>query len=166
MNRIEEFEHYISISRNTENQRALGEIIQQVLADEEFHPMSCYQVPADADKNKAFPVDVCTSMKRTESDSPSFDPLLTDTNCQEETALTKYSSKWNAKSIFHDQMEEDIFFLVFENRHDNSLSLLLPVNSRELSKISVESPQFRPIWEGLVAHFGQEHALKKVTDKI
>ena len=122
--------------------------------------------PDKATNNTAVPVDVCTSTKRTESDSPSFAPLVTDINCPEETALPKYSSKWNANSIFHDQMEEDIFFLVFESLLDNSLSLHHPVTSRDVSNISVQSPQFRPIWERLVAHFGQEQALKKVTDKI
>ena len=102
----------------------------------------------------------------TTSDSPSLDPLVTVINCREETALPKYPSKWNAKSIFHDQMEEDIFFRVFEHLLDNSLSPQHPVTSREVSNVSIESPQFRPIWERLVAHLGQEVALKKVTDKI
>ena len=70
--------------------------------------------PDKATNNTVLPVDVCTSTKRTESDSPSFAPHLTDINCTEETALPKYSSKWNVNSIFHDQMEEDIFFLVGE----------------------------------------------------
>ena len=169
MNRIEELEHFISISQHPNNQRALGEMIQQVLADEEFlqmFPVSSVLVPADADENNAFPVNVCTSKNRTESNSPSFDPLVTEISSQEETALSKYSSKWIAKSIFHDQMEEDIFFRVLENLLDYSLSLLHPVTSREVSKISVESPQFMPIWETLVAQFGKELASKKVTDKI
>ena len=31
------------------------------------------------------------------SQTPSFDPLVTEINCQEETVLPKYSSKWNAE---------------------------------------------------------------------
>ena len=67
--------------------------------------------PDKVTNNTAVHVDVCTSTKRTKSDSPSLAPLVTDINCIEESALTKYSSDWNANSIFHDQMEEDGHFI-------------------------------------------------------
>ena len=54
MNRIEEFEHFIFISLHPENKRTLGELMQQVLADEEFLPMSSYHAPADADKKTPY----------------------------------------------------------------------------------------------------------------
>ena len=127
-----------------------------------IHPSLCSNEQDHDDDVDNHPV---KDTNDTTSDSPSLDPLVTDINCREETALPKYSSKWNAKSIFQDQMEEDIFFRVFEHLLDNSLSPLHPVTSREVSKVSIESPQFRPIWERLVAHLGQEVALKKVTDK-
>ena len=85
--------------------------------------------------------------------------------CHEETSLPKYSSKWNTKSIFCDQIEEDIFFRVFEKLIDSRLAFSR-VCAIDVCSLAQESPEFSPIWERLVQHFGFPSASKKVTYKI
>ena len=58
-----------------------------------------------------------TMAKPTESASPA--EIIAEIDCKEETAFTKYSSRWNAKSILHDQIEED-------NRKINTDSMRAP----------------------------------------
>ena len=58
--------------------------------------------------------------------------------CCKETALSKYSSRWNANQ------KEDIFFPEFETVLDHSDTQVHPVTSSHVLKLSQESPQFSP----------------------
>ena len=85
-------------------------------------------------------------------------------HCHEEISLSKYHSRWNNKSIFQDQREEDTFFRVFEIMIDDSIALRTVFGS-DVCRLA-QSSDFSSIWGRLVEHLGYDSARKKITDKI
>ena len=82
----------------------------------------------------------------------------------EEISLPKYSSKWNTKSIFCDQIEEAIFSRVFEKLIDSRLAFSM-VCAIDVCSLAQESPEFSPIGNKLCSIFAFRQLVKKLPTK-
>ena len=77
----------------------------------------------------------------------------------------KSACKRNGKSIFVNQIQEDIFFSTFQVLFWDSLNRR-PVTRQKVLQLACDSEQFLPLWRNLIVQFGEGLALKKVTDNI
>ena len=111
-------------------------------------------------------VDILADINAPEVDlvTPLAEEFTDEISCREEQSLPKYYSRWNKKSIFLDQREEDIFFRVFEGMVDDSIALRTVCRSDVCSL--GQNSDFSYIWQRLIEHLGYQSACKKVTDKI
>ena len=88
-----------------------------------------------------------------------------NSNSSNLTNVSRYACKRNSKSIFVDQYQEDTFFFTFDSLIEKALHHK-PVASSDVYKLAYNSERFRPLWDHLITNFGDQLALKKVTDKI
>ena len=78
---------------------------------------------------------------------------------------SQFSCKRNGKSIFCDQYEENKFFLTFEGLIIDAMASR-PISNREILMVARNSVHFSALWNNLILKFGEDRALKKLSDKI